>query len=87
MIHKLIDARIDEAHELDLTHRLEALRCHTNAQSADQQLGQRRVDHAFGSEPLLQPDRGAEDAAVDAYILAEHDDIGVLLHGSCRAPG
>ncbi len=84
MIYKLIDARIDEAHELDLTHRLEALCRHADAQAADQQLGQRRIDHPLGPEPLLQPDRGAEDAAVDAHILAEHDDVGVLLHGACE---
>ena len=80
VVHQLIDAGIEESHELDLADRLQALRRHADAQSADQQFGKRRIDHALRSETLLQSDGGAEDAAVDADILAEHDDIGVVLH-------
>ena len=43
---------------------------------------ERRVDHALRPEALLQPDGGAEHAAVDADVLAEHDDVRVLLHGA-----
>ena len=82
VVHQLIDARIDEAHELDLAHGLEALRRHADAQAADQQLGERRIDHPLGAEALLQADGGAKDAAVDADILAEHDDARILLHGA-----
>ena len=53
---------------------------HADAESADQKFGKRRIEHAFRSETLLQSDGCAEDAAVDPDILAEHDDIGVVLH-------
>ena len=82
VIHQLIDAGIDEAHELNLADGLEALRRHADAQPADQQLRKRGVDHALGAESLLQPDGGAEDAAVDADVFAEHDDVGILFHGA-----
>ena len=42
--------------------------------------GKRRIQHALRPETLLQADGCAEDAAVDADILAEHDDPGVILH-------
>src|SRR5262245_65166483 len=61
MVHQLIDAGIDESHKLDFADRLEALRSHTDAQATDQQLGERRIDHALRSEPLLQSDSRAED--------------------------
>jgi hypothetical protein len=80
VVHQLIDAGIKKAHELDLAHGLEALRRHADAEPADQELGERRVDHPFGAEALLQTDGGAEDAAVDADVFAENDDIGILLH-------
>jgi len=40
------------------------------------------VYSALGAESLLKPDGGAEDAAVDADVFAEHDDVGILLHGA-----
>ena len=82
MIHQLIDAGIDEPHELNLADGLEALRRHAHAQPADQQLRERGVDYALGAESLLKPGGGAEDAAVDADVLAEHDDVGIVLHGA-----
>jgi hypothetical protein len=36
VIHQLIDAWIEKAHELNFTDRLEALRRHANTQTADQ---------------------------------------------------
>jgi hypothetical protein len=82
MVHQLIDAWIEEAHELNFANRLESLRRHADAQSADQQLGERRIDHALGTEPLLQAHGGAEDAAIDADVLAEQNDVRLLFHGA-----
>src|ERR1700682_2037985 len=79
MVHQLIDAGINKSHELDLADRLQPLCRHADAESADKEFGKRRIEHAFRSETLLQADGGAEDAAVDSDILAEHDDIGVIL--------
>ena len=39
VIHQLIDAGIEEPHELDLADRSEALSRHADAQAADQQFG------------------------------------------------
>ena len=77
VVHQLIDAGIDKAHKLDLADGLQPLRRHADAQPADQEFGKRRIEHALGSEALLQARGRAEDAAVDADILAEHDDIGI----------
>ena len=82
MVHELIDAGIDETHELDFAHGLEPLRRHADAKAADQELGERRVDHPLGAEPLLQSHGGAENAAVDADVLAQHHHVGILLHGA-----
>src|SRR5262249_55971651 len=70
------------AHELDFADGLETLRRHADAEPADQELGERRVDHAPGAEALLQTNGGAEHAAVDTDVLPENDDVGVLLHGA-----
>ena len=69
-----------KSHELDLADRPQALCRHADAESADEKFGQRRVDHPLRSETLLQSGGCAKDAAVDADILAEHDDAGVVLH-------
>ena len=87
VVHQLIDAGIEEPHELDLAHRSEALRRHADAQSADQQFGQGRVHHSLGPKTLLQAGCCAKNAAVDADILAEHDDARVLLHGAREGQG
>src|SRR5258707_14166699 len=89
MVHQLIDAGIDKSYELDLADWLQSLCRHADAESADKEFGKRRIEHAFRSKTLLQSDGGAEDAAVDSDILAEHDNIGVILHraGECHVDG
>ena len=82
VIHQLIDAGVNKAHELDFAHGPQPLRRHADAKSADQQLRKRRVDHPLGAEALLQPGGGAEDAAVDADVFAEHQHIAILFHGA-----
>src|SRR5438874_3833918 len=74
MIHQLVDAGIQKSHELDLTDGLQPLRRHPDAESADQEFGKRRIKDALRAETRLQTDGRAEDAAIDADILAKHDD-------------
>src|SRR5215510_11409941 len=83
VVHQLVDAGIKESHELDLTNRFEPLSRHAHAESADERFRQRRVENAFGTEALLQPGGGAEDAAIYANILSKHHDIGII----CEGPG
>jgi hypothetical protein len=78
VVHQLIDAGIQESHELDLANRFEALRRHAHAESPDQNFRQRRVENALGTEALLQASGGAEDAAIDADILSEDHDIRII---------
>ena len=72
--------RIDEAFELRFGDRLHALRGEADREAGDRRFVERRVDHAQIAELLLQADRRAEHAAVDADVLAEHDDGFVALH-------
>ena len=53
MVHELIDARIEEPHELDLADRFQPLRRHADAESADQRFRQRRVKNALAAKALL----------------------------------
>src|SRR3974377_1006477 len=68
VVHQLVEAGIEEPHELDLADRPKALGGHADAQTADQQFGKRRVDDAPGAEALLQALRRAKHAAVDADV-------------------
>ena len=72
-------------HKLDLANRLEALCSHPDAQATDQQFGERRVDHALRSEPLLQPDSGAEDTAIDPDVFTKNDNVGIILRARVSA--
>ena len=76
----LIERRIDESHELNFGHGLQALRRHADRGAGDQAFGQRRILHARLAEALLQPDRGAKHAAVGADIFPQHDDRRVVRH-------
>jgi hypothetical protein len=78
VVHQLIDAGIKESQELDLTDRFETLRRHAHAESTDESFRQRRVENALGAEALLQASGSAENAAVDADILSEDHDIGII---------
>ena len=85
MVDHLVDAGIDEAGELDFGDRAEALRGEPDRQPGDRRLGERRVEHALLAKALEQPVGGAEHAAVDADILAEHEDARILGHGAPSA--
>ena len=57
---------------------------HADGQAGDGGFVQRRVEHALGAEGLLQAGGGAEHAAVDADVFAEHDDA--IRRGAFRRP-
>jgi hypothetical protein len=78
VIHQLIDARIQEAHELDLTDRPQSLRGHADAKARNQSFGERSVENPIDAEALLQPYRRAEYTAVDADVLPENHHVGVI---------
>jgi hypothetical protein len=73
-----VDHRIHEAVELRFGDRFHALRGHADGQAGDGGFVQRRVEDAFGAEGRGQPGRGAEHAAVDAHVLAQHDHARVI---------
>ena len=82
MVRDLIEGGIDEAGELDLHHRPEALRREADGKPGDAGLGEWRVEDALGTEGLEQAIGGAEHAAVGADILAQHQHARLLRHGA-----
>ena len=78
MVHQLIDAGIQESHELDFADRPEPLRRHAHAESPDQSFRQRRVENALGTKALLQAGGCAEHAAIDTDIFAEDHNIRII---------
>ena len=46
----------------------------------DGRLGDRRVEHAGGSELLVEALGDTEGIAADAHVAAQDDDRGVALH-------
>jgi len=76
----LVDRRINETHELDLGHRLDALGRQPDRRAGDQAFGQGSVLYSRGAKTLLQSDRGAKDPAIGAHILPEHHHRRVVLH-------
>jgi hypothetical protein len=78
VVGDLVERGIQESHELDLGHYLQALRGHAHRHAADEAFGQRRVLHAQGAEALLQPGGGAEHAAVHADVLADQHHIRII---------
>jgi hypothetical protein len=57
------------------------------AAAHDRRLGKRRVDHAPCPELLLEAERHLEGAAVDADVLADHEDPLVAAHLLAEAVG
>ena len=80
MAHQLVDRGVHEPLELELDHRPETLRAEADGETGEQGLGQRSVEHPGGAEAGEQAVGGAEHAAVQADILAQHQDARVLLH-------
>ena len=70
----------DEVGELHLGDGAHAHDRRAGAAADDRGLGERRVDHAPGAELLLEALRDLERAAVDADVLADHEDALVAPH-------
>ena len=77
---ELVPGAGDEVGELHLGDRPHAHDRGAGAAADDRRLGQRRVDHAPGAELLLEAVRDLEGAAVDADVLADHEDALVAPH-------
>ncbi len=75
----LVEARIDEAQELDLRDRLQSIRGHSDRGTDDPRLGEGCVDHPVVAELLVKVLRRPEDAAVLADVLAHHQNVLVAL--------
>ena len=70
----------DEVGELHLGDRAHAHQRRAGAAADDRGLGERRVDHPPRPELLLEALRDLERAAVDADVLADHEDALVAPH-------
>src|SRR5205814_533781 len=70
----------DEVRELHLGDRPHAHHRRAGGAADDRGLRERRVDHAPGAELLLEAERHLERAAVDAHVLADHEDALVAAH-------
>ena len=70
----LVERLAAEPEELELGHRHEPAAGQPDRRADDDRLRERHVDDAVVAEAGLQPVGGAEDAAVDADVLAEQDD-------------
>ena len=71
--------------ELRFGDRFHALRGESDGNAGDGGFIQRRVDDPIGAELFDESLGGTEDTAVDANVLAKHDDAWVVLHlpGQC----
>ena len=70
----------DEVGELHLRDRAHAHQRGAGAAADDRGLGERRIDHPPRPELLLESERDLERAAVDADVLADHEDALVAAH-------
>ena len=80
LAHDLIHRRPDEVGELDLRDRAVAGDARADRHADDCRLGQRGIDDPGLAVPIEQPLGGAENAAPDADVLAEDDDLVVARH-------
>ncbi len=85
MANDLFEHGVDEALELRFGDRFHALRGESDGNAGDGGFIQRRVDDPIGAELFDESLGGTEDTAVDANVLAKHDDAWVVLHlpGQC----
>src|SRR6266540_7057655 len=77
---ELVPRAGDEVRELHLRDGPHAHDRRARAGADDRRLSERRVDHAPRPELLLEAERHLEGAAVDADVLADHEDALVTAH-------
>src|SRR2546421_13071444 len=75
----LVESRVDEAVELDLTHRPVAAQCQPDRRADDARLGKWGVNDAVFAEVLLQSVSDTEHTTELADVLAHDDDFGVAF--------
>ncbi len=81
----LVEPRVDETVELDLTDRSVSTQRQADGRADDAGLGQGRVDDPVLAEVLLQTVGHAEHATELADVLAHDEDLGVTLHRLAQA--
>ena len=87
VIHQLIDAGIQESHELDFADRAQALRRHPDAEAADQQIPASGVSITRSApKRFCKPSVARKTPPFTPTSSPKHDDIGIILQGRGRAP-
>src|SRR5581483_8225361 len=84
---QLVPGARDEVRELHLGDGAHPHQRGAGARADDRRLRERRVDHAPGTELLLEPERDLERAPVDADVLADHVHALVAAHLEPQAVG
>ena len=79
LVGDLVERRVHVVGELNLGDGTQAVEAHADRGRDDAALGERRVEHAPRTEPLLQALRRAEHAAEVAHVLAHHADVRIAL--------
>ena len=78
LTHDLVEGRVDEIGELNLADRPQVRQRRADAHADDAHLRQRRIHDAPRAVLLVEPLRGAEDAAAPTDVLAGDEDPFVL---------
>ena len=76
----LVEGRIDEAHELDLRNRSQAIEGHADGGPDNARFGKGRIHDPLRAEDLQQPVGYTENAAVLSNVFTEQHDPVVPLH-------
>src|ERR1035437_4282988 len=79
-VREEVEGARDEVDELHLGDGTHAAHRRADGAAHDRLFGERRVEDALFPEPLLQPFRHLEGAAVDADVLPEDEDARIAFH-------
>jgi hypothetical protein len=80
VVDQLVERRVAERVVLHLHHGAPAGHAEADRGSEDSRLGERGVDAALGTEPVLKARGGTKDPAELADVLSHHEDGRVALH-------
>src|SRR6516164_4522931 len=79
-VNDLVEGASDEVHKLKLGHRTHSGEGRAEAGVHDGHLGDRSIDHAFGSKAVDEAVGDLESAAVNADVFSDAKDDGIALH-------
>src|SRR5579872_2939047 len=79
-IDNLVEGAPDEIHELKFSHRTHACKGSAVGSAHDGRLGDRRIDHALGTEAVDKSVSHFESASIDTDVLADAEDSRVAFH-------